>query len=123
MAFWPSLKSRPKIGIAATRPTRKLRGRMVWWCVTLDWLPAEPADIDYIMELIARYCGQDPEKVEISREQFIGLIRSDARFLDERSDISEHVHSLEEGDGLDHKPVPAVPRASSAMRDAWICAR
>ena len=80
---------------------------MVWWCVTLDWLPAEPADIDYIMELIARYCGQDPEKVEISREQFIGLIRSDARFLDERSDISEHVHSLEEGDGLDQKPVPA----------------
>ena len=44
-------------------------------------------DYDYIMKLIARYSGQDPKKVEISREQLIGLIQSDAKFLDEREEI------------------------------------
>jgi len=39
-------------------------------------------DYDYIMKLIARYSGQDPKKVQISREQLIGLIQSDAKFLD-----------------------------------------
>jgi len=62
-------------------------------------------DYDYIMALIAKYSRQDPKKVEISREQLIGLIRSDAKFLGVREDIAEYVHSLEEGEGLDENEV------------------
>ena len=36
-------------------------------------------DYDYIMNLIAKYSGQDPKKLTITREQLIGLIQSDAK--------------------------------------------
>src|SRR5262249_7488589 len=52
-------------------------------------------DYDYIMGLIARFTGQDPKKQKMSREQLIGLIESDAKFLDERQAITEYVRSLE----------------------------
>ncbi len=62
-------------------------------------------DYDYIMKLIAKYSGQDPKQVTISREQLIGLIQSDAKFLDEREEITEYVRSLTEGEGLDEAAV------------------
>ena len=62
-------------------------------------------DYDYIMKLIAKYSGQDPKKLEISREQLIGLIQSDAKFLDEREEITEYVRSLTEGEGLDEAAI------------------
>ena len=62
-------------------------------------------DYDYIMKLIAKYSGQDPKKVQISREQLIGLIQSDAKFLDEREEITEYVRSLKEGEGLDEAAI------------------
>jgi type I restriction enzyme R subunit len=47
-------------------------------------------DYDYIMNLIARFTGQDPKKkLKISREGLIGLINSDAKFMDEREAITE----------------------------------
>jgi type I restriction enzyme R subunit len=64
-------------------------------------------DYDYIMKLIARYSGQDPTKLTISREQLIGLIQSDANFLDEREEITEYVRSLTEGEGLDEARIRA----------------
>ncbi len=64
-------------------------------------------DYDYIMKLIAKYSRQDPKKVEISRSQLIGLIRSDAKFLGVHEDITEYVHSLTEGEGLDESEVRA----------------
>ena len=64
-------------------------------------------DYDYIMKLIAKYSGQDPKKVQISREQLIGLIQSDAKFLDEREEITEYVKSLKEGEGLDEAAIRA----------------
>ena len=64
-------------------------------------------DYDYIMKLIAKYSGQDPKKLTISREQLIGLIQSDAKFLDEREEITEYVRSLKEGEGLDEAAVRA----------------
>ena len=64
-------------------------------------------DYDYIMKLIARYSGQDPKKLTISREQLIGLIQSDAKFLDEREEITEYVHSLTVGEGLDEAAIRA----------------
>ena len=48
-------------------------------------------DYDYIMKLIARYSSRDPRKARISRDQLIGLIQSEAKFLDEREEITEYV--------------------------------
>ena len=62
-------------------------------------------DYDYIMQLITKYSNQDPKKVEISRERLIGLIQSEAKFLDEREDIIEYVNSLKEGEGLNEDAI------------------
>ena len=57
-------------------------------------------DYDYIMELIARYSQQPPGKQTMNREQLIGLIQSDAKFLDEREEITAYIHSLQAGQPL-----------------------
>lgn len=64
-------------------------------------------DYDYIMNLIARFTDQDPKELKISRDQLIGLIESDAKFLDEREEIAAYVRSLESGKPLDEKQVRA----------------
>jgi len=57
------------------------------------------------MGLIARFTGQDPKKAQISREQLIGLIASDAKFVDEREAITDFVRSLAAGQPLDETAV------------------
>ena len=64
-------------------------------------------DYDYIMALIARYSQQTPGKQKMSREQLIGLIQSDAKFMDERDDIADYIGTLEAGKGLDEKTIRA----------------
>lgn len=64
-------------------------------------------DYDYIMALIARYSQQTPGKQKMSREQLIGLIQSDAKFIDERDDIAEYIGTLEAGKALDEKTIRA----------------
>ena len=75
-------------------------------------------DYDYIMKLIAKYSGQDPKKLTISREQLIGLIQSDAKFLDERDEITEYVRSLKEGEGLDEAAIRAGYEQFKAEKQA-----
>ena len=75
-------------------------------------------DYDYIMKLIAKYSGQDPKKLTISREQLIGLIQSDAKFLDEREAITEYVRSLKEGEGLDEAAIRAGYERFKAAKQA-----
>ena len=75
-------------------------------------------DYDYIMKLIAKYSGQDPKKLTISREQLIGLIQSDAKFLDEREEITEYVRSLTEGEGLDEAAIRAGYEQFKAEKQA-----
>ena len=75
-------------------------------------------DYDYIMKLIAKYSGQDPKKLTISREQLIGLIQSDAKFLDEREEITEYVRSLKEGEGLDEAAIRAGYEQFKAAKQA-----
>ena len=58
-------------------------------------------DYDYIMTLIAKSTGHDPKRAEMSREQIIRLIESDAKFLDEREDLTEYVSRLKEGEAHD----------------------
>ncbi|MFY3653401.1 type I restriction endonuclease subunit R [Achromobacter xylosoxidans] len=62
-------------------------------------------DYDYIMALIARYSSQTPGKQKMSREQLIGLIEADAKFIDERDDIAEYISTLEVGKALDEKAI------------------
>jgi type I restriction enzyme, R subunit len=75
-------------------------------------------DYDYIMSLIARFTGQDPKKQKMSREQLIGLIESDAKFLDEREAITEYVRSLEAGKPLDENAVRQGYQQFKVERDA-----
>ncbi len=58
-------------------------------------------DYDYIMGLIAKYTQQAPGKISMSHAELIGLIRSDAKFLDERDDIAEYIGTLQQGVPLD----------------------
>ncbi len=64
-------------------------------------------DYDYIMALITRYASQTPGKQKMGREQLIGLIQSDAKFMDARDDIADYIDTLEAGKGLDEKAIRA----------------
>ena len=64
-------------------------------------------DYDYIMKLIADYSEKSPGKASMSREQLIGLIASDAKFMDQREDISDYVRGLKAGEGLDEAAIRA----------------
>jgi len=75
-------------------------------------------DYDYIMKLIAKYSGQDPKRLQISREQLIGLIQSDAKFMDERAVITEYVRSLKQGEGLDEAAIRAGYEQFKAEKQA-----
>lgn len=62
-------------------------------------------DYDYIMALITRYASQTPGKQKMTRDQLIGLIQSDAKFMDARDDIADYIDTLEAGKGLDEKAI------------------
>jgi type I restriction enzyme R subunit len=66
-------------------------------------------DYDYIMGLISRFSQQGPGKQKMSREQLIGLISADAKFMNEREDIAEYIGSLKVGEGL----------SETAIRDGY----
>jgi type I restriction enzyme R subunit len=57
-------------------------------------------DYDYIMGLMSRYSQQGPGKQQMSREQLIGLIQADAKFMNERDDIAAYINTLKAGEGL-----------------------
>jgi type I restriction enzyme R subunit len=60
-------------------------------------------DYDYIMGLIARYTQEKPDKQKMSRQELIGLIQSDAKFMDE--DIAAYIDTLPIGEGLDERAI------------------
>ena len=61
-------------------------------------------DYDYIMGLMHRY-SQGPGKQKMSREQLIGLIQSDAKFMNERDDIAAYINTLKAGEGLSEQAI------------------
>ncbi len=67
-------------------------------------------DYDYIMGLIAKFSEKGPGKSKMTREQLIGLISADAKFMNERDDIAEYIGTLKAGEGLGEK----------AIRDGYI---
>ena len=57
-------------------------------------------DYDYIMGLIARFSAKGPGKSKMTREELIGLISADAKFMEEREDIAAYIATLKAGEGL-----------------------
>ena len=51
-------------------------------------------DYDYIMGLIARYTQEQPDQRQMSRDQLIGLIKSDAKFLEDVEDLADYIDTL-----------------------------
>jgi type I restriction enzyme, R subunit len=66
-------------------------------------------DYDYIMGLIAKFSAKGPGKSKMTREELIGLIGSDAKFMNERDDIAEYISTLKAGEGL----------SETAIRDGY----
>ncbi len=64
-------------------------------------------DYDYIMKLITDFQAQPAGKSTMSREQLIGLIAADSKFIDEREAITEYVRGLKAGEGLDEAAIRA----------------
>ncbi len=62
-------------------------------------------DYDFIMQLITKFSAQKPSKRSMSRDQLISLIASDAKFMDEREDITAYIHTLKAGEGLNEKEI------------------
>ncbi|MES2741493.1 MAG: type I restriction endonuclease subunit R [Pseudomonadota bacterium] len=62
-------------------------------------------DYDYIMGLIARFTEQAPGKQTMSREQLVGVILSDAKFMGEREDIGAYIAILKTGEALSVKSI------------------
>lgn len=84
-------------------------------------------DYDYIMGLIAKYSEQAPGKAWMTREQLIGLISAEAKFIDERDDITAYIHTLKAGEGLPETTIRAgytrFKAEKSAQEIATIAAR
>lgn len=66
-------------------------------------------DYDYIMGLIAKFSEKGPGKSKMTREELIGLISADAKFMNERDDIAEYIGTLKAGEGL----------SEAAIRDGY----
>jgi type I restriction enzyme R subunit len=71
-------------------------------------------DYDYIMKLIADFSAKKPGKATMTRDELIGLIAADSKFLDERDDITEYVRGLKAGEGLDE---PAIRTGYQRFKD------
>ena len=75
-------------------------------------------DYDYIMGLLSRFSQQGPGKQKMSREQLIGLIQSDAKFMNEREDIAEYISTLKAGEGLSETAIRDGYSRFKAEKDA-----
>ncbi|MCE9554401.1 MAG: hypothetical protein K8T91_13620 [Planctomycetes bacterium] len=64
-------------------------------------------DYDYIMKLITDFQAKPAGKATMSREQLIGLIAADSKFIDEREEITQYVRGLKAGQGLDESAIRA----------------
>ena len=75
-------------------------------------------DYDYIMGLITKFANQEPGKQKMSREQLIGLISSDAKFMNERDDIAAYISTLKAGEGLSEAVIREGYTRFKAQKDA-----
>lgn len=64
-------------------------------------------DYDYIMALITRYANQGPKKLKLKRDELVGLIRSEARFMDDSQLIVDYIDSIGEVKGRSEDEIRA----------------
>jgi type I restriction enzyme R subunit len=60
-------------------------------------------DYDYIMGLMSRFSQQGLQgtgKQKMTKDELLGLILSDAKFMNEKGDIAAYIHTLKAGEGL-----------------------
>jgi type I restriction enzyme R subunit len=62
-------------------------------------------DYDYIMGLIASYTGSGSKKVKMTKEDIISIINSDAKFINDKEDITEYINKLEVGSKLSEEDI------------------
>ena len=61
-------------------------------------------DYDFIMSLIAQYTTKS-KKQKMTKEELLGIIDSDAKFVDEKEDIRAYIDTLELGSGLNEEEI------------------
>ena len=66
---------------------------------------SEMIDYDYIMNLISRYSNELPSKQTLSRQELVGLIASDSKFIDDKDDLKDYINTLEQGKGLNEQEI------------------
>jgi type I restriction enzyme R subunit len=52
------------------------------------------------MGLLAKFSEKGPGQAKMTREELIGLISADAKFMNERDDIADYIGTLQAGEGL-----------------------
>lgn len=57
-------------------------------------------DYDYIMDLITKFANQPAGKVTVSRDELVGLIRSQSNLMDASEDIVAYIDSLKDIKGV-----------------------
>jgi len=75
-------------------------------------------DYDYIMGLIAKMTQAPAGKRSMNREQLIGIVQADAKFIDERDDIAEYIRGLPVDQPLQEKDIKAGYEAFKAEKKA-----
>jgi type I restriction enzyme R subunit len=70
------------------------------------------------MKLIADFSSATPGKQTMTREQLIGLIQGDSKFIDERETITEYVKSLKAGGGLHEQAIRSGYQRFKAEKNA-----
>lgn len=80
-------------------------------------------DYDYIIGLITKFSAKGPGKSTMSREQLIGLIQSDAKFMNEREEIAAYIATLKAGEGLSEQTIRDGYTRFKAAKDATELAR
>lgn len=75
-------------------------------------------DYDYIMGLITDYAQQKPERFKMSKEELVGLIRADAKFMDDHDDLNEYIDGLALGKGLNEKDIREGYKRFKAQKNA-----
>ncbi len=80
-------------------------------------------DYDYIMNLIANYTRQLPGRQPVTRDELVGLIDADAKFIDERDDIREYIDTLRGNEKLTDQQARRGYEAFKAAKSARELAR
>ncbi|MNS79902.1 hypothetical protein D3C72_1135660 [compost metagenome] len=67
---------------------------------------------------MSRFSQQEPSKQKMSRDQLIGLIQADAKFMNERDDIAAYIATLKAGEGLSETAIRKGYSSFKQQKDA-----